>query len=82
MRRLKLALRIGGVSLAACGLLFIGSASWTQPGQESAFDDFARAGAFAPVGRITLIVGAMAFLLSFVVPGRIDDDVETRRRPM
>jgi|RhiMetdeSRZDD1v2_1073273.scaffolds.fasta_scaffold1007233_2 hypothetical protein len=78
MRRLKLILRVGGVAVAACGGLFLGSdlgASWSHPGQRSGFTDLARMGAFTHVGRALLAVGAVAFLLSLAIPGRIDDDI-------
>ena len=76
MSRLKLILRVGGVALAACGCLALGStfgASESHPGQKSAFTDVARMGAFVTIGRALSVVGAAAFLLSLVVPGRIED---------
>ena len=77
MNRLKLVLRTGGVVVAALGCLFLGSdlgASWSHPGQKSAFTDIARKGAFTGVGRPLLIAGIAAILVSFAIPGRIDDE--------
>jgi hypothetical protein len=74
--RLKVVLRVGGILVAACGLLFLGSdfgTKWSHPGQTSAFTEVARTGAFAQIGGVLLLVGAVAFFVSLIVPGRIDD---------
>lgn len=67
-------LRIGGILIALTGLMFLPSRNFVfDKGDLSAFENWADVGVFVRSGFGSIIVGLVAFGLSFLVRGHMTD---------
>ena len=74
MDNLKTGLRIGGIVIAAMGLMFLPSRNFVfDKGDLSAFENWADVGVFVRSGFGLIVVGLVVFGLSFLVRGRMTD---------
>jgi hypothetical protein len=78
LSRFKLILRVGGTILFAVGLFGLprgyGDGYLDAKRATSAFNNIADLGGFLSIGLILLGVGLIAFIVSFLLPGQIDED--------
>jgi hypothetical protein len=74
MSNVKTMLRVGGVALAALGLMFLPSRNYVfDKGDLSAFHDVTELAVFTWVAFGLILVGLVAFALSFIVRGALSD---------
>ena len=72
MSTLKTALRVGGILVALIGGLCLPVPNYVfDKGDFSAFHNLADLGAFAQIGLALIVVGLLAFGLSFAVPAEM-----------
>ena len=74
MSHLKTTLRVGGIVVAAAGALFLPVRSHVfNKADLSAFHNWAAVGVFASAGVILIVVGLVAFAVSFLIRGDLTD---------
>ena len=75
MSRLKLILRIGGVIVVLVGLMFLPVGYGNSPKRDlSVFHNIADMGSFIKTGFLLVGLGLIAVVLSFLLPGEMDED--------
>lgn len=74
MSTLKTVLRVGGVLVAAVGLMFLPVRNYVfDKGDQSAFHDASELGAMLGFAGGLIAVGAIAFALSYAIRGDVGD---------
>lgn len=74
MINLKTLVRIGGIVIAAIGVVFFPSRNYVfDKGDQSTFHNLADSGVFASVGLALIVVGLLAVGLSFLVRGDLSE---------
>jgi hypothetical protein len=74
MSKLKTVLRVGGAAIVAIGLMFLPVRNYVFDKHDlSAFHDVAELSAFVQAALVLIIVGLVAFGLSFLIRGELSD---------
>ncbi len=74
MITLKTILRVGGVVVAVIGTMFLPVRNYVfDKGDQNAFTDVAELAAFVPAALWVIVLGSVAFGLSFLVPGDLSE---------